>query len=243
MQSPARAMDAIAQSHRATGSVHTGLDALMAQVQALLQSRSAHPARTVVLVPYAQLMPRAARAWARVVPSGFAPRFESTMNWARSQGGQQGGFVPGPLDLCHDTARDLLAAQALLAERRPGRATRPAGRRAWWRPRASWHRWPLPCPRHSARLGPQHMRAVVAGGLDAPVLALELAVARVALEWVAASAYATDCLLGDAVRQRRGLPGGAAGLPERAAGGRHPHALWRQGCNAAHGAGHAARCV
>eukprot|EP01036_Dinobryon_divergens_P011514 gene11514-15493_t len=64
MESLPRAMDAIAQSHRAA----TGLDALMVQVQVLLQSRSAHPARTVVLVPYAQLMPKAARAWARVVP-------------------------------------------------------------------------------------------------------------------------------------------------------------------------------
>ncbi|MDR3454056.1 MAG: PD-(D/E)XK nuclease family protein, partial [Rhodoferax sp.] len=37
-------------------------------------------------------------------------------------------------------------------------------------------------------------RAVVASGLDAPVLALESAVARVALEWAAASSYATDAL-------------------------------------------------
>jgi ATP-dependent helicase/nuclease subunit B len=188
-------MDAIAQSHRAT----TGLDALMVQVHALLTSRDAHPARTVVLVPYAQLMPKAARAWARVVPSGFAPRFESTMNWARSQGGQQGGFVPAALDLCHDAARDLLAAQALLAdaglgEQRDllaGRVVEAAGQLA-----------PLAAAVHPAQRAAwaARMRTVVAGGLDAPVLALELAVARVALEWVAASAYATDCLLGDAVR-------------------------------------------
>ena len=192
-------MDAIAQSHRASTGAHTGLDALMAQVQALLESRDAHPARTVVLVPYAQLMPRAARAWAHVVPSGFAPRFESTMNWARSQGGQQGGLVPGPLDLCHDAARDLLAAQALLADAGLGdqrdllaaRVVEAAGQLA-----------PLAAAVHPAQRAAwgQRMRAVVTGGLDAPVLALELAVARVALEWVAASAYATDCLLGDAVR-------------------------------------------
>ncbi len=172
----------------------------MAQVQALLASRDAHPARTVVLVPYAQLMPRAARAWARVVPSGFAPRFESTMNWARSQGGPQGGFVPGALDLCQDAARDLLAAQALLAgaglgEQRDllaARVVEAAGQLSALA--AAVH--PAQRPAWAAR-----MRAVVAGGLDAPVLALELAVARVALEWVAASAYATDCLLGDAVRR------------------------------------------
>lgn len=199
MESPPRAMDAIAQSHQATIGAHAGLDALMVQVQALLEARSAHPARTVVLVPYAQLMPRAARAWARVVPSGFAPRFESTMNWARSQGGQQGGFAPGALDLCHDAARDLLAAQALLTgaglgdqrDLLAGRVVEAAGQLA-----------PLAAAVHPAQRAAwaARMRTVVAGGLDAPVLALELAVARVALEWVAASAYATDCLLGDAVR-------------------------------------------
>ncbi len=171
----------------------------MVQVHVLLQSRSAHPARTVVLVPYAQLMPKAARAWARVVPSGFAPRFESTMNWARSQGGQLGGFVPGPLDLCHDAARDLLAAQALLADAGlgdqrdllAGRVVEAAGQLA-----------PLAAAVQPAQRAAwaARMRTVVAGGLDAPVLALELAVVRVALEWVYASAYATDCLLGDAVR-------------------------------------------
>ncbi|MGE0329558.1 MAG: PD-(D/E)XK nuclease family protein [Ramlibacter sp.] len=193
-------MDAIAQSHQAAPAAQAVLDALMVRVKTLLDSRAAHPARTVVLVPYAQLMPRAARAWARVVPSGFAPRFESTMNWARSQGGPQGGFVPGPLDLCHDAARDLLAAQALLAgaglgEQRDllaARVVEAAGQLSALA--AAVH--PAQRPAWAA-----HMRAVVAGGLDAPVLALELAVARVALEWVAASAYATDCLLADAVRQ------------------------------------------
>ncbi len=171
------------------------LDGLMGQVWALLQARQAHTARCVVLVPYAQLMPQARKAWARVVPSGFAPRFESTMNWARSLG----GFAPGPLDLCLDPARDLLTAQALLAdaglndqrELLAGRvveaATQLAGLAAAVAPaqRGAW----------VAR-----MRPVVSGGLDAPVLALELAVARVALEWVAASAYPTDCLLEDAAR-------------------------------------------
>ncbi|MBP6404337.1 MAG: PD-(D/E)XK nuclease family protein [Proteobacteria bacterium] len=193
-------MDAIAHSHQAEPAAQAALDALMTRVKTLLDSRAAHPARTVVLVPYAQLMPKAARAWARVVPSGFAPRFESTMNWARSQGGPQGGFVPGPLDLCRDAARDLLAAQALLdsaglggqRELLAARVVEAAGQLA-----------PLAAavPPAQRQAWAARMRAVVAGGLDAPVLALEQAVARVALEWVAASAYATDCLLGDAVRQ------------------------------------------
>ena len=47
-------------------------------VQAHIQATGAHPARTVVLVPYAQLMAEAQRQWARRVPDGFAPRFETT---------------------------------------------------------------------------------------------------------------------------------------------------------------------
>ena len=37
---------------------------VLAQVQAHLHGLAAHPARTVVLVPYAQLMPWAQRYWA-----------------------------------------------------------------------------------------------------------------------------------------------------------------------------------
>ena len=171
----------------------------MRQVRSVLDGRGAHPARTVVLVPYAQLMPRAARAWARVAPDGFAPRFESTMNWARSLGGASGGFVPGPMDLCHDAARDLLTAQSLLTqaglgEQRDGLAPRVVEAAGQLAPLAAAQR-----PAHRAGWGTR-MRGVVAGGLDAPVLALEQAVARIALEWVVASRYATDGLLDDAVR-------------------------------------------
>lgn len=195
MESPRFAMDAIAQSH------HAGvlLDSLMGQVRSALVSRAAHPARTVVLVPYAQLMPRAARAWARVVPDGFAPRFESTMNWARGLGGAAGGFVPGATDLCHDAARDLLTAQSWLAQAGLGE------QRDWLAPRVVEAAGQL-APLAAAQLPADRpawgvrMRGVVSGGLDAPVLALEHAVARIALEWVAASRYATDGLLDDAVR-------------------------------------------
>ncbi len=195
MEWPFPAMGAIAQDHH--GPV---LDAVMAQVRALLVQRGAHPARTVVLVPYAQLMPRAARAWARVAPQGFAPRFESTMNWARSQSGLQGGFAPGPLDLCHDAARDLLTAHALLAD------AGLADRRELLAPRvieAAAQLAPLAAAVPPAGRGAwaARMRAVVGGGMEAPVLALELAAARVALEWVAASRYVTDCLLADAARR------------------------------------------
>ncbi|MBX3587675.1 MAG: PD-(D/E)XK nuclease family protein [Ramlibacter sp.] len=181
-------MDAIAQNHQAQGS----LAALMGHVAQLLRGRGAHPARTVVLVPYAQLMGQARKAWACAVPDGFAPRFETTMNWTRSRG----GFLPGPQDLCFDTARDLLTAQGLLeqaglaaqrellAGRLVEAACQLAGRVAAVPPaqRPAWA--------HRAR-------GAVVAGLEAPALALEAAVARIALEWALASSYATDALLTD----------------------------------------------
>ena len=105
MEWPFPAMGAIAQDHH--GPV---LDAVMAQVRALLVQRGAHPARTVVLVPYAQLMPWAQRFWAQQFPQGFAPRFETTRNWA----GQLQGFEPAGDDFACDVARDTLTARALL---------------------------------------------------------------------------------------------------------------------------------
>ncbi|MFC5497484.1 PD-(D/E)XK nuclease family protein [Caenimonas terrae] len=161
----------------------------MRSLRALIDARGAHPARTVVLVPYAQLMPLAAKAWAAEVPAGFAPRFETTMNWAGA-----GGFAPAGDDLGFDMGRDLLTAHSLLqraglqqqAELLSGRlveaawqlggvaAAVPPAQRADWAAQA---------------------RPLVSAGFDGPVLALEAAVARIAIEWAAASAYATDSLL------------------------------------------------
>jgi ATP-dependent helicase/nuclease subunit B len=50
------------------------------------------------------------RQWAACHPDGFAPRFETTRNWAR----QLAPFSPGPDDLSFDPARDLPLAQNLL---------------------------------------------------------------------------------------------------------------------------------
>ncbi len=161
----------------------------MQSLRALIGRRGAHPARTVVLVPYAQLMPLAAKTWAAEVPAGFAPRFETTMNWAAAS-----GFVPAGDDLSFDMGRDLLTAHSLLqraglqqqAELLSARlvdaawqlggvaaAVPPPGRADW-----------------AARA-----RSLVSAGFDGPILALEAAVARIAIEWAAACAYATDGLL------------------------------------------------
>lgn len=80
------------------------------RVQAHIRRIGAHPAATVVLVPYAQLMAEAQREWARCLPDGFAPRFETTRNWAS----RIAPFVPEGDDLSHDMGRDTLTARALL---------------------------------------------------------------------------------------------------------------------------------
>lgn len=181
-------MVAIATAHGAQGL----LAALPERLQALMAQRGAHPARTVVLVPYAQLMPVVRRLWAGHAPDGFSPRFETTMNWAA-----RGGFAPGPTDLSFDRGLDLLTARAwldraglarqsgLLAPRLVEAAWQladavaavPPGQRAEWAARA---------------------RGVTGLGLDHPVMALEAAIARIAIEWAAASAYVTDTLLSEA---------------------------------------------
>ncbi len=162
---------------------------VIALIQQALRQAQAHPARTVVLLPFAQLMPLARALWAQAVPDGFAPRFETTLNWTRSLG----GWAPQGDDITHDVAHDLLTAQALLERAGLGAqrealagslmqiahqlaglvaAVRPAQRAAW----------------------AASARTVVATGLEAPVLALESATARIALEWAVASGYATDAL-------------------------------------------------
>jgi ATP-dependent helicase/nuclease subunit B len=166
----------------------------MARLADLVRTRGVHPSETVVLLPYAQLIQQARRAWA--VQAGetfFVPRFETTMNWASGLGGTLGLHVPSGDDLRMDMAVDMLTAASLLGragfgaqqDALAGRlveaawslagvaaAVVPVGRQAW-----------------SERLA-----LTLGAGLDSPVLALEAAVGRIALAWAAASAYPTDRL-------------------------------------------------
>ena len=84
---------------------------LLPRIRAQMQARQAHPARTLVLLPYAQLLPLATRLWARLYPDGFSPRFETTQNWVATTGGR----VLDAQDISMDPAVDTLTAQALLA--------------------------------------------------------------------------------------------------------------------------------
>ena len=170
------------------------------QIASHIRASGAHPARTVVLLPYAQLMPLAARLWAQRFPDGFAPRFETSQNWSRNLGDD----APGADDYRGDPALDALSARALLERaglRQSAEATGPAepaaallldsmhelAQRAAAMPPARRAEWAQNC------------RAAVLAALDTPALQLEARVAQVALLWAASSSYPTDQLYADSL--------------------------------------------
>ncbi|WP_318532665.1 PD-(D/E)XK nuclease family protein [Ramlibacter tataouinensis] len=163
---------------------------MLSQIEELMARRGAHASRTVVLVPYAQLMPLARRLWARRRPDGFSPRFDTTMNWAARL-----GFAPADEDLAFDMGRDLLTARAWLERAGLGaRAGVLAGRLV----EAAWQLGAAAAavaPQRRAEWAGRAREAAVRGLGDASsLLALEAAVARIAVEWAAASSYASDTL-------------------------------------------------
>ena len=168
------------------------LDA-MTQLARLLLARNVHPSHAVVLLPYAQLMQEASKAWAAHFDSQgqqsvFVPRFETTMNWAGSA-----VYAPTPQDIQMDLAIDVLTATSLL--QRAGLAAQQnllAGRlveAAWSIARVAAAR--PPAQRLAWGAGKAQELAV---GMESEALAIELAIARIALAWAAASSYATDLL-------------------------------------------------
>jgi ATP-dependent helicase/nuclease subunit B len=178
-------MDAIAVPHPAARQWHE----LLLRLQREIAARAVHPAHTVVLLPYAQLMSVARQFWAALAPTGFAPRFETTMNWAARQPWQ-----PGELDLSFDIGRDLLAARGWLEQ---GGLRAQSDALAGLLVDAAWQ------AAEAARAVPPERRAawaarlrpVLLQGMEAPALATEAAIARIGFEWAAASAYASDALL------------------------------------------------
>ena len=190
-----KAMTDIAKKHHVT----TAWATVIARVRQELALRGTHPAHTVVLVPYAQLMQEAKNAWAASGDGAhFVPRFETTMNWTRSLG----GFAPSGDDIRHDAALDVLTASSLLV--RAGlaahpAATHPAANLAVLAPRLMQAAWSLAgvaaamAPSDRAGWGRGLGQALVSG-MDSPILMLEAAVARIALAWASGSSYATDKL-------------------------------------------------
>ena len=170
---------------------------VMTQLAQAMAAQGVHPSRVVVLVPYAQLMQQARSAWAAFTAStgtlaAFTPRFETTMNWASSIA-MTAGPVAAADDMAMDVAVDILTAASLLG--RAGLATQQhtlAGRlveAAWSLSRLAAAQAP------GQRLAWGMALAETLGvGLESPALALELALARIALVWAAASAYPSDVL-------------------------------------------------
>lgn len=164
---------------------------VLSGIESHLRARGASASRTLVLVPYAQLMQAGRSAWSQAHPSGFAPRFESSRNWAASLQ----PFAPAATDLSGDMARDALVAAYLLERVAKGRldpALKPAlvARLV----EAARQHAPLAAARAPAE------RPGWADGLRAnalptsPTLQWEALLASLALAWAGTSRYATDVL-------------------------------------------------
>jgi len=177
---------------------------LLRRIDALRSGQGVPPDRVVVLLPYAQLMEPARRAWSQAWPNGFAPRFETTRNWA----GRLAPFQPGPTDLSGDMARDSLVAGQLLERVAGGRLDRSlrstlVGRLV----EAARQLAPVAAAQQpDARAAwAEALRPAVAP--PGQVLQWEGLVASLALTWAGVSAFATDVLWSDLAR-----PGAVADL-------------------------------
>ena len=165
---------------------------VMDQLADVLRARGVQPSRTVVLVPYAQLMQQARLAWINHnahEKSFFMPRFETTMNWANTL--PSAGLAQDDIQM--NCAVDSLTAASLL--QRAGLSDQHSD----LTPRlvdAAMSLAPIAAAQPPAtRLawGAQ-LASEIAVGMQGPALVFELAVARIALAWAAASSYPTDVL-------------------------------------------------
>jgi ATP-dependent helicase/nuclease subunit B len=165
---------------------------LIEKIAQAMQERGAHPARTLVLLPFAQLIPVARQMWAQRVTVGFTPRFETSVSWTRSVG----ATAPDALDISLDRGRDLLTAQSLLARAGLGAMRDFLSARLLESAYALAPKVAAVAPSQRGSWG-DAARTAVAAGLEGPTLALEAALSQVALEWALASAYPTDVLFVD----------------------------------------------
>lgn len=169
---------------------------LITRMQQHLQQCAANPAHSVVLLPFAQLLPIARQQWARQHGEqhcgALLPRFETTASWAQ----RLRPFAADETDLSFDPARDLLVAQRLLQQ---------AGLKQqaqWLAPRVREAALQLA---GIAAAQPPAERMAWAARMQAalqanpvPALEYEQQIALLALAWTGHSAYASDALF-DAV--------------------------------------------
>ncbi len=162
-------------------------------IEQAMEGAGVQPQRTVVLVPFAQLMGAGRRAWSQSRNSGFAPRFESTRNWAHSLH----PFAPTATDLSGDMARDSLVAASLIDRVAQGRAD--SALRSVMATRlveAARQLAPLAAaqPPREREAWSVAQREAVAVGLQA--LQWESLVQSLALAWVGSSVFPSDVLWG-----------------------------------------------
>ena len=164
---------------------------LFDRIQAHLAVSGAHAGKTVVLLPYAQLLNLAQRLWLRHTHAGFVPKFETTSNWSAAL-----GHKASHADIAFDQGLDLLTARTLLAQ---------AGAKALSDMPALLVKVVYQLAPLAAAAGP-HGRAQWATDArnaleltQSSVDAWESHIARVGVEWAAASSYASDGLLADSL--------------------------------------------
>ncbi len=170
------------------------LDTMAARMAAL----GAHPGRTVVLLPYAQLLRQAQVMWATRFPDGFAPRFETSMNWSTSLA----PFEAGPTDIRRDKAADTLTARAMLQSWRGRYSPEQIDVLAALMVKAVHEVAPLAAARPPTERAAwvQASRSACEGGWAGPGAAWEAIAMSAALEWAGISRYATDVLFSPDVR-------------------------------------------
>lgn len=169
---------------------------VFARVQALAVARAVPLCAVVVLLPYAQLMGQAQRQWQRLYPQGFAPRFETTRNWA----GRFAAPAPHASEYTGERARDALTARALLD--RAGLAEHREMLAQWVLEMAGQLAGAVAAvaPDQRAQWG-EAARTLLPTGGEGAALRFEAAAARIALEWVLASRHAGDVLFAPPARQ------------------------------------------
>ncbi len=171
------------------------VDGLIARIDALRSRLDAHPARCLVLLPYAPLGPLAQSMWARArgtrsqLPA-FMPRFSTALHWAQSLPPAEHS---SPDSIRFDAARDGLAARALLDSAGLGAQAPALSHRLVSAAHEIARRVAALPPAERTDWGEQ-ARSAVGLGLEGGALALEAALARIALEWALASDYVTDRL-------------------------------------------------
>ncbi len=179
----------LAHDHPATRLWTDPFSGVFARMEAAMQARNAHPARTLVLLPYAQLLGQARQLWARHRPDGFSPRLETTRTWCEALA----TFSPSGHDLRSDAGLDGLTARALLRQAGLAAQAEPLGP-VLLETANTLAPWAAAQPPHARQGWADAARSAMAVGMDAQRLAWELQITQVALAWVGTCTYSSDVL-------------------------------------------------